>query len=64
MAGRSTIEIKLTGDERKELKAWTRRSTIGQSIAQRARIILMCDEGLNNTQIAQKEGIAIHTVGR
>lgn len=64
MAGRPTIAIKLTEDERKELKAWTRRSTIGQSIAQRARIILMCDEGLNNTQIAQKEGIAIHTAGR
>lgn len=64
MAGRPTIPIILTDEERNELKAWTRRSTIGQSIAQRARIILLCDEGLNNTQIARREDIAIHTAGR
>jgi len=64
MAGRPTIPIHLTDTERNELKAWTRRSTIGQSIARRARIILLCDKGHNNTEIARREGIAIHTVGR
>ena len=64
MAGRPTIPIQLTVEERKELKAWTRRSTIEQSLALRARIILLCDEGFNNTQISQKVDKAIHTVGR
>lgn len=64
MAGRPTMKIELSSDERKELERWTRKSTIGQSIAQRARIILLCDDGLNNTQIAKQEGIGMHTVGR
>lgn len=64
MAGRRTIPITLTEEERNELEAWTRRSTIGQSIALRARIILLCEQGLNNTQIAEKVDKAIHTVGR
>ena len=64
MAGRPTIPITLTEKEHKELTSWTRRSTIGQALAQRARFILKCDEGLSNTEIAAQENVAIHTVGR
>jgi putative transposase len=64
MAGRPTIPINLHDDERAELEAWTRQHKASQSLVLRARIILLCDEGLNNTQIASQLNIAIHTAGR
>ncbi|MFC4992391.1 IS630 family transposase [Rubritalea tangerina] len=64
MAGRPTPFIKLTQEERAELLAWTRRHKTSQSLVLRARIILLCDEGFNNTQIAKQVGVAIHTAGR
>jgi transposase len=52
------VAIELSGDERAQLEAWTRRRTSAQSLAQRARIVLAAAEGLKNTEIAERLGIS------
>ena len=54
--------IKLTEDERAELKCIIRKHTAGQSVVRRARIILMADEGIKRMAIAWELGIAQENV--
>ncbi len=54
--------IELSGDERAELERWARRRTSAQGLAVRSRIVMLADEGLNNTEIAQRLGIAVSSV--
>jgi len=49
--------IELTGDERSQLEAWTRRRSSAQALAQRARIVLLAAEGKTNTEIAGELGV-------
>jgi transposase len=49
--------IALDVDEREQLERWTRRRTSAQALAQRARIVLLAADGLNNTEIAAELGI-------
>src|SRR5664280_1052981 len=50
--GRPTVEIKLSGNERKTLERWARRHSSAQSLALRCRVVLACDEGRTNEDIA------------
>ncbi len=50
--GRPTVEIKLSGDERKTLERWARRHSSSQALALRCRIVLACAEGRTNGDIA------------
>jgi len=50
--GRPTVEIKLTGNERKTLERWARRHSSSQALALRCRIVLGCAEGHTNADIA------------
>ena len=43
--GRPTVEIKLSGDERRTLERWARRHSSSQALALRCRIVLACAEG-------------------
>src|SRR5215213_3493502 len=52
------VAIELSDDERARLEAWTRRRTSAQALAQRARIVLLAAEGLANTEIAERLGVA------
>ena len=56
------VPIELTADERSQLEAWERRRTSAQALALRSRIVLSAAEGPNNTEIAQRLGVAVSTV--
>ncbi|MGH3478923.1 MAG: helix-turn-helix domain-containing protein [Nocardioidaceae bacterium] len=43
--GRPTVEINLTGEERKTLQRWARRHASSQALALRCRIVLACADG-------------------
>ena len=44
----------MSGEERAQLEAWTRRRTSAQALAQRSRIVLLAAAGLKNTEIAER----------
>ena len=56
--------IRLTDEERQTLEGYTRRRTTAQALALRARIVLRCAEGGENTAIAGEMRISPATVGR
>jgi len=51
--------VVLTDGERAQLEAWARRPRTAQVLAMRARIVLAAADGLGNTAIAAKLGIAL-----
>ena len=51
--------VVLTDGERAQLEAWARRPRTAQFLAMRARIVLAAADGLGNTAIAAKLGIAL-----
>jgi len=57
-------ELVLDETERAQLETWARRPTSAQALALRARIVLAAAEGLGNTQVAQRLGIARGTAGK
>ncbi len=62
--GRPTATIELTDNERETLHRWARRHTSSQALALRCRIVLTCDEGLTNNDIAAREGVHPTTVSK
>ena len=54
----------LSDEERRELVAWSRRRTTAQGLATRARIVLACESGATNVQIAADLGVSRPTVTR
>jgi DNA-binding NarL/FixJ family response regulator len=57
MATNRAVEIELSDEERVQLRAWARRPTSAQALAQRSRVVLLAAEGLNNTEIATRLGV-------
>jgi transposase/transposase-like protein len=63
--GRPTVEISLTGDERKTLQRWARRHSSSQALALRCRIVLACAEGTRtHAEIAAELGCNPVTVSK
>ncbi len=62
--GRPTVTIELTDPKRETLQRWTRRHSSAQALALRSRIVLGCDEGLTNGQVAEREGCHPTTVSK
>ena len=62
--GRPLEAIELSEPEREELEAWARRPKTAQALAQRARALLRCAEGLSNTAAAGRVGWTKQTVGK
>jgi transposase len=60
---RPKAELTLSDDERRTLKSWASRPKSTQRLATRARLVLACAEGLDNTAVAAKLGISSATVG-
>jgi transposase len=56
------LRIELSDQERAQLEAWARRRSSAQALALRARIVLAGAEGLNNTEIAARLGMAVSSV--
>src|SRR5215213_6436120 len=48
--------------DRELLESWVRSSSIRAGLAQRARIVLLAADGVSNTQIAERVGVARQTV--
>jgi len=62
--GRPKAELTLTAEERSQLARWARRRKSSQALALRSRIVLACASGLNNAQVAAREGVSTPTVGK
>jgi transposase len=53
------VAITLDDEQRAQLASWARRRNSAQALAQRCRIVLLADWGLNNTEIARELGIDV-----
>jgi len=64
MAARRLEVLNLTDAEKSELTALAARPKTAQALAERARIILTCAEGLENKAVGQRLGVHAQTVGK
>jgi transposase len=62
--GRPKAGLELTAAERAQLEQWARRAKSAQALAQRARVVLACAEGKDNTQVAAELGVGEKMVSR
>jgi len=62
--GRPIPELILSSEERETLQAWVRRPKTAQALALRARIVLACAEGKNNTTVGAALRLCKQTVGK
>ena len=62
MPGPKPPPVGVTGEERAALERLVRRPTTGQQLAERARIVLLAADGLNNCEIARAVGVDVDTV--
>src|SRR5215218_9776521 len=62
--GRPKAELVLTGPEREELERYARRPKTAQALALRARIVLESAAGAPNTEVAERLGVTVQTVGK
>src|SRR5262245_8284486 len=62
--GRPIPPLTMTDDERETLERWARRPTTAQALADRARLILGCASGKNNTRVARELRLTKQTVGK
>jgi transposase len=62
--GRPTVEITLSGDERKTLERWARRHSSSQALSLRCRIVLAGAEGLTNGEVATQLRVHPTTVSK
>ena len=61
--GRPLAQLTLLKSEREELVSMTRSRSMPQSLATRARIVLLAADGESNTDIAERLGLSKPTVG-
>jgi putative transposase len=62
MPGPKPPPVELTIEERAELERLVRRHTTGQQLAERARIVLLAADGLNNSEVARAVAVDVDTV--
>jgi transposase len=62
--GRPIAPLILTQEEKTTLERWARRPKSAQALAQRARVIFACAEGLSNTIVAARLKLTMQTVGK
>ena len=62
--GRPIPRLILTTEERKTLQGWAQRRKTAQALALRARIVLACAEGKNNTTVSAAMRLCKQTVGK
>jgi len=62
--GRPVKPLKLSAEERETLQRWARRPKSAQRLAQRARIVLLCGDGLTNTAVARQVRMTMQTVSK
>ena len=62
--GRPRIEVSLNEENQKELESMLRKRSLDQSIALRAKIVLLCAQGLPDSRVAKEVGVTKCTVGK
>lgn len=62
MKGRPKLALVLSAVEREQLMALTLRRKTAQGVAQRARIVLSCADGLDNKTVAARQRVSQQTV--
>lgn len=62
MPGPKPPPVELSGEERAALERLIRRPTTGQQLAERARIVLLAADGLNNSAVARAVDVDVDTV--
>jgi transposase len=62
--GRPKTALVVSDEQRDELGRWLRRRSTAQALALRARIVLACADGGDNTAVAGRLGVGRGTVGR
>lgn len=64
MVGRMADEVVLSGAERDFLESQVRRHKAARSLSDRCGMILLCAEGLQSKEVAERLGVHEHTVGK
>ena len=62
--GPKLAPVTVSDDDRVVLERWTRRHTVSQALALRARIVLAAGAGASNADIAAAQGCHVATVGK
>src|SRR5512137_1132310 len=62
--GRPLPKLELTVEENNRWVEVARRRTTAQALALRARIVLTCAQGAMNSEVAQRLGVTLQTVGK
>ena len=62
--GRPKKPLEIVAADREKLSMMARRPKSAQSMAMRARIVLSCEEGMSNSEVARKLHITGATVGK
>jgi transposase len=57
-----TIDVAMPAEDRAELSGWTRTPSLSAGLAQRARIVLLADEGVGTNEIVHRVGVSKPTV--
>src|SRR3546814_11433767 len=64
MAGRRADLVVLSGHDRRFLEAQVRRHKAPRSLSDRCRMVLLCAEGLQSKEGAERLGVHEHMVGK
>jgi len=56
------VPVVLSDEQREQLQSWVRTDTLPNALAQRARIVLACGDGLTDVAVTQRLGTARATV--
>src|SRR6266567_7466603 len=57
-----TVAVQMPAEDRAELNRWTRMPSLQAGLAQRARIVLLADEGVGTNEIVHRVGVSKPTV--
>jgi transposase len=57
-----TVAVQMPAEDRAELARWTRMPSMQAGLAQRARIVLLADEGVGTNEIVHRVGVSKPTV--
>ena len=57
------VAVELSDDEREALLRYQRRATVSQSLAARARIVMLCAQGHTDTEVAKIVAMGADTRG-
>jgi DNA invertase Pin-like site-specific DNA recombinase len=57
-----TVAVQMPAEDRAELTRWARTPSLQAGLAQRARIVLLADEGVGTNEIVHRVGVSKPTV--